>query len=257
MARVHGLEALLKSHEPVAVALSGGTDSSVLLALARRHGIRAIGISVDTGLTPPGELAAARELSERLGVPHVVIPLDMLDIPTIRENQPNRCYACKRAMMEAVVAEAKRRGCRTVVDGTHAGDRADTRPGMRALSELGIRSPFAECGMGKEEIETLARELGVPIRPPSACLATRIPTGDPVTRECLALVAAAEAILAREIPGTLRVRCIGGGRASIEADPAHHRRLEELLGTVKDLGFEEVVIAPGGYREGGADSWKR
>ncbi|WP_214019505.1 asparagine synthase-related protein [Methanoculleus sp.] len=258
MARVRGLDALLKSYEPIAVALSGGTDSSVLLADARRHRVRAIGISVDTGLNPPGELAAARELSERLGVPHVVIPLDMLDIPAVRENRPDRCYVCKRAMMEAVVAEAERRGCRTVVDGTHAGDRPTTRPGMRALSELGIRSPFAECGMGKEDIEALAEELGVPVRPPSACLATRIPTGEPVTRECLALVAAAEALLAQEIPGTIRVRCTGGhARASIEADPAHRRRLEELLGAVKELGFEDVAIASGGYREGGADSWKR
>lgn len=257
MVRVRGLDALLKSYEPVAVALSGGTDSSVLLAFARRHGIRAIGISVDTGLTPPGELAAARELSERLGVQQIVIPLDMLELPAVRENRPDRCYACKRAMMEAVVAEARRRGCRTVVDGTHANDCADIRPGMRALSEFGIRSPFAECGMGKADIEALARELGVPVRPPSACLATRIPTGEPVTRECLALVAAAEALLAREIPGTIRVRCSGGRRASIEADPAYRRRLEELLGTVKELGFEDVTIAAGGYREGGADSWKQ
>ncbi|WP_292366035.1 MULTISPECIES: ATP-dependent sacrificial sulfur transferase LarE [unclassified Methanoculleus] len=257
MMRACGLDALLKSYEPIAVALSGGTDSSVLLALARHHGIRAIGISVDTGLTPPGELAAARKLSERLDVQQIVIPLDMLELPAVRENRPDRCYACKRAMMEAVVAEARRRGCRTVVDGTHADDRADTRPGMQALKELGIRSPFAECGMGKVDIEALARELGVTIRPPSACLATRIPTGEPVTRECLALVAAAEALLAREIPGTIRVRCISGRRASIEADPAHRRRLEELLGAVKELGFEDVTIVPGGYREGGADSWKR
>ncbi len=251
------LASLLRSFEPIAVALSGGTDSSVLLALARRHGVRAIAVSVDTGLTPPGELPAARELSERLGVPHVVITLDMLDIPAVRENRPDRCYVCKRAMMEAIVAEAKRRECRTVVDGTHADDRADTRPGLRALSELGIRSPFAECGMGKEDVEALARELGVPVRPPSACLATRIPTGETVTRECLALVAAAEALLAREIPGTIRVRCTDGRRASIEADPAYRRRLEELLDAVKELGFEDVVIAQAGYREGGADSWKR
>lgn len=257
MTRVRGLDALLKSYEPVAVALSGGTDSSVLLAFARHHGIQAIAISVDTGLTPPGELAAARKLSERLGLPHVVIPLDMLDIPAVRENRPDRCYVCKRAMMEAVVAEARRQGCRTVVDGTHADDRPAARPGMRVLSELGIKSPFAGCGMGKADVEALARELGVPIRPPSACLATRIPTGEAVTRECLALVAAAEALLAREIPGTIRVRCTGGCRASIEADPAYRRRLEGLLGAVKELGFADVTIASGGYREGGADSWKR
>uniref|UniRef100_UPI000A926B43 asparagine synthase-related protein n=1 Tax=Methanoculleus chikugoensis TaxID=118126 RepID=UPI000A926B43 len=133
----------------VAVALSGGTDSSVLLGLARHHGgVQAIAISVDTGLTPPGELAAARRLSERLEVPYIVTPLDMLEIPAVRENRPERCYVCKRAMMEAVLAEARRQGCRTVVDGTHADDRPAERPGMRALSELGIRSPFAECGMG-------------------------------------------------------------------------------------------------------------
>ena len=177
MTRGRGLDALLRSYEPVAVALSGGTDSSVLLAFARHHGIQAIAISVDTGLTPPGELAAARGLSERLGIAHVVVPLDMLENPAVRENRPERCYVCKRAMMEAVVAEARRRGCRTVVDGTHADDRADIRPGMRALSELGIRSPFAECGMGKAEIEALAEELGVAVRPPSACLATGSPVG--------------------------------------------------------------------------------
>lgn len=257
MTRDHGLGALLRSYEPIAVALSGGTDSSVLLAFARHHGIQAIAISVDTGLTPPGELAAARRLSEQLDAPHIVIPLDALGIPAVRENRPERCYICKRTMMEAIVAEARRRGCLTVVDGTHADDRAVMRPGMRALSELGIRSPFAECGMGKADIEALARELGISIRQPSACLATRIPTGEPVTRECLALVAAAESLLAQEIPGMIRVRCTGGCRASIEADPAHCRRLEELLGAVKELGFEDVVIASGGYREGGADSWKR
>ena len=256
MAQDADLALLLKSCEPVAVALSGGTDSSVLLATARRHTVRAIAISVDTGLAPPGEIAAAQELSERLGVPHIVIPLDALEIPAVRENRPDRCYACKRAMMKAVAREAERCGCRTVVDGTHADDRPATRPGMRALVELGIRSPFAECGMGKADIEALAADLGVPVRPPSACLATRIPTGDAVTRECLALVAAAEALLAREIPGTIRVRC-SGRRASIEADPGYHKRLEGLLGAVKDLGFEDAAIAPEGYREGGADSWKQ
>jgi uncharacterized protein len=250
------LDLLLKSYEPLAIALSGGTDSSVLLAYAQKHGIRAIGISVDTGLNPPGELEAAQSLAAGLGVAHIVIRRDMLRIPAVRENRPDRCYVCKRAMMEAIIAEAQWQGCRTVADGTHAGDRPDTRPGMRALHELGIVSPFAECCMGKREIEGLAAELGITIRPPSACLATRIPTGDPINRECLALVSAAEALLSREIPGIVRVRCIGR-RACIEADPAYHRRLECLLDEVKRLGFEDVTIVPGGYREGGADRWMR
>lgn len=256
MAGVRGLDVVLRSYEPIAVALSGGTDSSVLLTYARRHTIQVIAISVDTGLTPPGELTAARNLADRLGVLHVTVSVDMLDIPAVRENRPDRCYVCKRAMMEAIVSEAGRQGCRTVVDGTHADDQPVARPGMRALRELGIKSPFAECGMGKADIEALAVDLGVAIRPPSACLATRIPAGEPVTRECLAPVGAAEALIAREIPGTIRVRC-SGRRAIVEADPAYHRRLEQLIGAVRDLGFSDVMIAHGGYREGGANSWKR
>lgn len=256
MARVSRLDAVLESCAPVAIALSGGTDSSVLMAGARRCGVRAIAISVDTGLTPPGELAAARELADRLGIPHVTIPLDLLVTPAIRENRPDRCYVCKRAMMEAIICEAERRGCRTVIDGTHADDRPGVRPGIQALRELGVRSPFVECGMGKVDIEALAMELGVAVRPPSACLATRIPAGEVITRESLALVGAAEALIAREIPGTVRVRC-SGRSATIEADPAHHRRLEQLIGAVKDLGFSGVVIACEGYREGGADPWTR
>jgi pyridinium-3,5-biscarboxylic acid mononucleotide sulfurtransferase len=248
------LDRVLKSYEPLAIALSGGTDSSVLLAYAHRHGIRVMGISVDTGLTPPGELDAARGLAARLGVPHRTVALDALGIPAVMENRPDRCFVCKRAMMEAVVAEAERHGYRTVADGTHAGDRPEMRPGMRALAELGIVSPFAECAMGKEDIERLAGDLGVAVRPPSACLATRIPTGEHVTRECLKRVGEAEALLAREIPGTIRVRCIGR-RAYIEADPACHRRLERLVDEVKALGFEDAVIVPGGYRQGGADRW--
>ncbi len=256
MARVSRLDAVLESCAPVAIALSGGTDSSVLMAGARRCGVRAIAISVDTGLTPPGELAAARKLADSLGIPHVTIPLDMLAIPAIRENRPDRCYVCKRAMMEAITCEAGRQGFRTVVDGTHADDRPVARPGIQALHELGIRSPFVECGMGKADIESLAMDLGVAVRPSSACLATRIPTGEAVTRECLALVGAAEALIAREIPGIIRVRC-SGRRATIETDPAYHGKLEELVDAVKDLGFSEVMIARGGYREGGVDSWVR
>lgn len=253
MVRVCGLDAVFESCAPVAIALSGGTDSSVLMTYARRCEVRAIAISVDTGLTPPGELAAARKLADSLDIPHITIPLDMLAIPEVRENQPDRCYVCKRTMMEAVVREAERRGCRTVIDGTHADDRPLARPGIRALHELGIRSPFVECGMGKVDIEALAVDLGVPVRPPSACLATRIPAGEVITRECLALVEAAEILIAREVPGIVRVRC-SGRRASIEVDPAYHGRVEELIDAVKDLGFSEVVIARGGYREGGADS---
>ncbi len=256
MTTVQRLDDVLRSYEPLAIALSGGTDSSVLLAYARRTGIRVMGISVDTGLTPPGELASAKALAARLGVPFAIVHCDMLGIPEVCENTPDRCYVCKREMMRAVIREAHRHGYTAVADGTHADDMPDVRPGMAALRELCIVSPFAEAGLGKEEILALARDLGVPVRPASSCLATRIPTGTPLTGECIRMVREAEELLRGEVEGMLRVRCIDR-RAYIEADPAEHRRIGPMLGRIRDLGFEDVVLVPGGYRQGGADTWKR
>ncbi|MDN7023939.1 ATP-dependent sacrificial sulfur transferase LarE [Methanoculleus sp. FWC-SCC1] len=256
MVTVQRLDDVVKSSEPMAVALSGGTDSSVLLAYARRLGIRVMGISVDTGLNPPGELAAAEALAARLGVPFAVVRRDMLAIPDVRENTSRRCYVCKREMMRAVIHEANRRGYATVADGTHADDLPGDRPGMAALQELGIVSPFAEAGMGKGDVLTLAGELGISVRPASSCLATRIPAGTHLTAECIGMVREAEEMLRDEVEGMLRVRCIDR-RAYIEADPSEHPRIRPMLGKIRELGFEEVVLAPGGYRQGGADTWKQ
>ncbi len=256
MVTVQRLDTVLQSYEPLAIALSGGTDSSVLLAYARRLGVRVMGISVDTGLNPPGELAAAGALAANLGVPFAVVHCDMLGIPEVRENTSARCYVCKREMMAAVIREAHRCGYTAVADGTHADDMPSDRPGMAALRELGIVSPFAEAGLGKAEIIALADDLGVPVRPASSCLATRVPTGTALTGECIRMVRDAEEMLRGEIEGKLRVRCIGR-RAYIEADPEEHCRIAPMLGRIRDLGFEAVVFAPGGYRQGGADAWKR
>ncbi len=180
----------------------------------------------------------------------------MLSIPEVRENLPNRCYVCKREMMQAIIREAEHYGYPVVADGTHAGDLPEDRPGMTALRELGIVSPFAEAGMGKDDIVALAADLEIPVRPPSSCLATRIPAGLPLTRECLEMAGRAEALLRGVVTGMLRVRCVDL-RAFIEADPSEHPLIIPLLPEIKRLGFTDAVLVPGGYRQGGADAWKR
>jgi len=251
------LTASLKRLEPFAVALSGGTDSSILLAAAAGAGVRAVAVTIDTGLNPGGEIEAAEALAERLGLPHQTIACQMLHLPEVRLNRHDRCYACKRLMMETVMEAAEMMGCRRVADGTHADDRPEDRPGMAALRDLGIASPFADCGMGKAEIEALAPDLGVQVRPQSACLATRFPQGEHLTSEKIGQVRQAEMVARRYITGWLRVRCLGG-RAVIECRETGipHQRDEvraldeEMVRALEALGFESVILNHAGSSQG-------
>lgn len=256
------LTASLKRLEPFAVALSGGTDSSVLLTAAAGAGVRVAAVTIDTGLNPGGEIEAAEALAERLGVPHHTIACQMLRLPEVRLNRHDRCYVCKRLMMETVMEAAERMGCRRVADGTHAGDRPEDRPGMAALRDLGVASPFADCGMERAEIEALAADLGVQVRPGSACLATRFPHGEHLTLEKIGQVRQAEKVARRYITGWLRVRCVGG-RAVIECrgtgTPLQGNEIrdldEEMVRDLEALGFESVILNPAGYSQGGGVSW--
>jgi len=199
----------LRDHAPLVVALSGGTDSAVLLAAAVRAGVRPSAVTVETGLAAPKEAGIAAEVAASLGVPHAVVRVDMLAVDAVRHNTAERCYVCKRLMMEAVRAWAGEHGYAYVTDGTHAGDDPADRPGLRALRELGIVSPFAACGIGREEIVAMAHAFGLPVRPSSSCLATRLPPGEEVTPEKLRLIGEAEAVLGERIPGRVRVRVRG------------------------------------------------
>ncbi|NVO66008.1 ATP-dependent sacrificial sulfur transferase LarE [Methanofollis tationis] len=235
------LRAYLVAHAPVVVALSGGTDSAVLLAAATKAGATVAAVTVETGLAPPGEAGQAAEVAAALGVPHTLLHVDMLAIEAVRFNAPERCYLCKRRMMEEVAGWARAHDYASVADGTHAGDDPGERPGVRALRELGVVSPFAACEMGKEEIVALARAWGIPVRPSSSCLATRLPEGAEVTPAALRQVAAAEAILREEVPGRVRVRVVGRS-ARIEVPAGFEERARALVPRIKALGFEEVII---------------
>ncbi|HDR73094.1 MAG TPA: TIGR00268 family protein [Methanoculleus sp.] len=245
MNRTDCLADVLTEHAPLVVALSGGTDSMVLLAAASDTGVCVAAVAVDTGLNPAGELARARALAKRIGAPLAVLHLDMLDFEEVRTNGPRRCYICKRAMMEAIVRWAEEHGYRAVADGTNADDDPADRPGMRALGDLGVISPFRRCGMGKEEIAGVARGLGIEAIPSSSCMATRFSENTPLTPGRIERVRKAEALLRGEVAGRLRVRDMDG-HAVVEAEPSEHQKIRRKKKEIEALGFASVRLADAG-----------
>lgn len=196
----------------VGVAFSGGVDSAWLLHEAARYAGRTAAYFVRTPFQPDFELADAADTARRLGARLSVIDFDILTVPAVAANPPDRCYYCKKALFTRLLAAAEADGFPLVVDGGNASDDASDRPGMRALEELGVRSPLRECGVTKREIRRLAAEAGLPVwnKPSYACLATRVPAGTAITREDLGRVARGEAALAAAGLTDFRLRLRGG-----------------------------------------------
>jgi uncharacterized protein len=233
---------ILGKCEPFVVALSGGSDSAVLLAFGAQAGIDMAAVCVDTGLNPAGELARAEAIAKRFSVPFTLLHVNMLEEPAVRSNAPDRCYACKARMMKEIREWAHTNGYHVVVDGTNADDDPADRPGMRALKEMDIISPFAECSIGKRQIEAHARSLGIAIIPSSSCLATRFPDDIVLSGEEIERVRRAETILRPHVHGRLRVR-VRGTIAIIEAHPSQHTAIRPYMDAVRALGFSQVVLS--------------
>ncbi len=180
-----------------AVAFSGGTDSAFLLWAARECGCEVRAYYGKTAFQPQFELEDARRLASELEVPMTVVEADILSVPEAAANGPQRCYHCKTAPFSRLRQAAREDGYTVLLDGTNASDNAGDRPGMRALRELEVRSPLRECGLTKEEVRRRSREAGLFTwdKPAYACLATRIPTGAPITKEDLEKVERAEGAL--------------------------------------------------------------
>ena len=252
------LTAILREMGSAAVAFSAGADSSLLLKAARDVlGDRAVAVTVSSPFVPARELAEAAAFCEALGTRHLVLDVDVLAIPGVAENPPERCYLCKRALFTRIGEAAAGLGLAWVAEGSNADDLKDYRPGMRALRELGVRSPLLEAGLTKAEIRALSKELGLPTwdKPAMACLATRFETGRPLTPEALARVERAEAWLAAQGFRQLRVR-VHGELARLELDPAGLERLRdpaavrEVHAALRSFGFRFVTLDLGGYRMG-------
>ena len=211
----------------LSVALSGGLDSSVLLWLAKEilGQNRVEALTILSPIMEPSSLWKARLVSSKAGVKHRLVPFDHLSLKTFRQNPPDRCYFCKKAMFENL-----RRLCTyPLADGTQQDDLREDRPGLRALAELKVLSPLKEAGLIKEEIRYLARRFGFWFykHPSAPCLATRFIPGEEITREKITLLRKAEALLTSEGFSKVRVR-LTNGLALIEVEPTEVERLISL-----------------------------
>lgn len=206
------LQSFFKECPKVALGFSGGVDSAYLLYAATACKAQVKPYFVKTQFQPAFELEDARRLCDQLGVELTVLELDVLTVPHVAENGPNRCYYCKRALFGRLREQALADGYTVLMDGTNASDDAGDRPGMRALGELSVRSPLRECGITKAEVRRLSKEAGLFTwnKPAYACLATRVPTGETIREEILQKVEGAEDALFRLGFSDLRVRVFHG-----------------------------------------------
>ena len=193
----NSLERFFIDNPSVAVAFSGGVDSSYLLYAALHYGAKVKAYYVKTEFQPDFEYRDALQMAENIGADIKVIDTTVLGNQSVISNPENRCYFCKRAIFEKLTKQAWADGFQLIIDGTNASDDASDRPGMKALEELSIRSPLRECGISKDEIRNLSKQVGLFTwdKPAYACLATRIPTGMTITAEILRSVEKSEEVL--------------------------------------------------------------
>jgi len=253
------LNTILKDLDSFAVAFSGGVDSSFLLH--RAHTVRKsaiIAITVRTPYIPKREVDEAIEFTKTLGIKHKIIDVEFPEI--IRNNPIERCYLCKTTLFTQLLAFARDNKYKHVIDGTNADDAGDFRPGMRALKEMGIRSPLLESGLIKKEIRELSKNEGLNIwdKPAMACLLTRIPYDTMIDEGVLRMIEQAENMLFEKgYPGT-RVR-VHGDLARIECIPGfmeriiHNPEREHIISNLKKIGFRYVSLDLEGYRTGSSN----
>lgn len=257
--RIDALVSDLAGRGSVLVAYSGGVDSGLIAALARKAlGDKALAVTAAAETLAGAELDQARRLAAEIGIRHEVVTYSELDDPEFVANPGHRCYVCQGMRMDTMLELAARRGYAVVCDGTNASDPGPDRPGLKAIRERAVYSPLLAHGVDKAGTRALARFLGLSVwdRPANACLSSRIPHGQLVTLGKLRRIEAAEEVLAQEGFRVVRVRH-DDGTARVEVGTDEVSRLaalwEDLVPRLRSLGFERVTYDPRGYRRGGAD----
>lgn len=240
------LKQFFAKNPKLALAFSGGVDSAYLLYAAVSCGADVKAYYVKTPFQPAFEFEDALQLAENLGVEMVSISLDILSDCAIAENPKNRCYFCKKRIFSAILEQAKADSYPLVIDGTNASDDAADRPGMVALKELSVRSPLREAGLTKEKIRRLSKDAGLFThdKPAYACLATRIPTGTPITPEKLAITERNEGFLRSLGFKDFRIRFVGTGAKLQVSENELPLLLENRKSILKQLkeDYTEVLL---------------
>jgi uncharacterized protein len=243
------------------VAFSGGVDSTVVATLAQRAlGKKAVAVTADSEVVPRAEIKEAKALARKIGIEHMIVRQHELEDEKVVSNPKDRCYFCRKGLTLLLKAVAKKKKIKVIADGVNYSDLGEHRPGIKAANEAGIWHPFIEYKVTKLEIRAMAKTLGLPIynKPAAACLSSRIPYGQRITKEKLGQIEKAEAFLKKMGLEHVRVRH-HGDIARIEVPPElfkmfHDPKLRQKVTTaLKKLGFRYVAVDLQGYRAGSLD----
>lgn len=256
MDKLTQLKEYIKTLGSAAIAFSGGVDSTFLLRAAHDAiGENAVAVTIRSGTFPKSEDNKAAQFCRDEGIRQIILEFDEMSVPGFRNNPPDRCYICKKAIFSAITETAAAYGITNVCEGSNMDDMGDYRPGMRAIAELGILSPLRHAGLTKAEIRAYSKKLGLKTynAPSFACLATRFAYGEEITPERLAMVEKAEDLLSALGFSQYRVR-VHGTLARIEINRNEFDKLltaaDRIYDAFKTIGFSYVSLDLKGYRTG-------
>lgn len=256
--KFENLKSIIADYDSVAVAFSGGVDSTFLLKTA--HGVlgdKAVAVTAKLCFCPERELSEAVEFCKKEKITQLFCEPDVLKTGNIAQNPPNRCYLCKNEILTQIKKSIEPYNIKYILEGSHADDDENDRPGFRAVKEHGVKSPLKDAGFTKSQIRELSKELGIPTwnKQASPCLATRFVYGETITEEKLGIVEKAERLLKDLGFSEIRVR-IHGKIARIEINPNEFSKITEpeisrkIYGEFKRYGFTYATLDLRGFRSG-------